>query len=130
VITCVVHYVIDPTEIEAFERFAQRWMALVDRHGGTHHGYFLPAEGASDAALALFSFPSLADYEHFRARFDEDPEFREANRIRDESGCVVRHDRTFMRPLLPEHASGHGDRDGTAQVEADSGRDAAGRRAT
>jgi NIPSNAP len=100
-ITCVVHYTIDPGELDAFERFARRWMELVDRHGGTHHGYFLPAEGASDAALALFSFPSLADYERYRARFGVDPEFIDADRIRDDSGCVLRYDRTFMRPLLP-----------------------------
>jgi hypothetical protein len=101
VITCVVHYTIDPGELAAFEAFARRWMELVSRHGGTHHGYFLPAEGASDAALALFSFPSLADYEQYRARFGHDPDFIEADRIRDESGCVLRYDRTFMRPLLP-----------------------------
>jgi NIPSNAP len=100
-ITCVVHYTIDPGELEAFERFARRWMELVVQHGGTHHGYFLPAEGASDAALALFSFPSLADYEQYRARFGHDPDFIEADRVRDESGCVLRYDRTFMRPLLP-----------------------------
>jgi hypothetical protein len=76
VITCVVEYVIDPAKIDAFERFARRWMELVDGHGGIHHGYFLPAEGASDKALALFSFPSLAAYEEHRA--------------------------LFMRPLLPE----------------------------
>ena len=56
---------------------------------------------AGDAALALFSFPGLAAYETYRARFGDDPEFVEADRIRDESGCVLRHDRTFMRPLLP-----------------------------
>jgi len=100
-ITCVVHYVIDPAEIESFERFGARWMELVERHGGTHHGYFLPSEGASDAALALFSFPSLAVYEEYRARFGVDPDFIAADRIRDESGCVIRYDRTFMRPLLP-----------------------------
>jgi hypothetical protein len=102
VITCVVHYVIDPAGTADFERFARRWMELVNRHGGTHHGYFLPAEGASDAALALFSFPSLADYERYRSRFGQDPDFVEADRIRDETGCVVRYDRTFMRPLLPD----------------------------
>src|SRR6266550_8110395 len=59
VITCVVEYVVDPAKIEAFERFARRWMELVDRHGGQHHGYFLPSEGASDKALALLSFPQL-----------------------------------------------------------------------
>lgn len=100
-ITCVVEYVIDPAEIEDFERFGRRWIELVDAHGGMHHGYFLPAEGASDKALALFSFPSLAAYEQYRARFGVDPDFIEADRIRDQSGCVLRHQRTFMRPVLP-----------------------------
>jgi hypothetical protein len=105
VITCVVEYVIDPAEIEAFERFARRWLELVERHGGHHHGYFLPAEGASDRALCLFSFPSLADYEVYRARFGVDPDFVAADRIRDESGCVRRYERTFMRPLLPDRGA-------------------------
>ena len=101
-ITCVVKYVIDPAKTEAFERFARRWIELVNLHGGVHHGYFLPAEGASDEALALFSFPSLASYEQYRERFGVDPEFIAANQIRDDSGCVLRFERTFMRPLLPE----------------------------
>jgi hypothetical protein len=104
VITCVVEYVIDPAKIDAFERFARRWMELVNLHGGTHHGYFLPAEGASDKALALFSFPSLTAYEQYRALFGTDPEFVAADQIRDESGCVLRYQRTFMRPLLPEQS--------------------------
>jgi hypothetical protein len=63
---------------------------------------FLPSEGASDVAYALFSFPSLADYERYRGRFGLDRDFIEADRIRDESGCVRRYERTFLRPLLPE----------------------------
>jgi hypothetical protein len=101
VITCVLHYTIAADKIVAFERFAQEWMRLVDKHGGQHHGYFLPAEGASDQAMALFSFESLAAYERYRTLFGTDPEFLAADRIRDESGCVLRYDRTFMRPLLP-----------------------------
>jgi hypothetical protein len=34
------------------------------------------------------------------ARLWGDPEFIAADRIRDESDCVVRYERTFMRPLL------------------------------
>jgi hypothetical protein len=98
-ITCVVDYIIDPRKIEAFERFGQAWMTLVERHGGTHHGYYLPSEGSSDRALALFSFPSFAAYEEYRKLFGVDPDFIAADRIRDESGCVVRYDRSFMRPL-------------------------------
>jgi hypothetical protein len=75
-ITCHVRYEIEPSQIEAFERFALRWMQLVERHAGSHHGYFLPSEGASDVAYALFSFPSLADYERYRGRFGVDRDFR------------------------------------------------------
>lgn len=99
-ITCVVHYTIDPEKVEAFEAFAREWIRLVNAHGGTHHGYFLPAEGASDKAEALFSFESLAAYEEYRRQFGVDPEFIAADKIRDESGCVIRYERTFMRPLL------------------------------
>jgi hypothetical protein len=81
-ITCVVEYVIDPAKTDAFERFARRWMELVDRHGGRHHGYVLPAE-------------------QYRGLFGVHPDFVAADRIRDESGCVLRYERTFMRPLLP-----------------------------
>jgi NIPSNAP len=99
-ITCVVEYTIDASKTDEFERFARAWIRLVDEHGGTHHGYFLPGEGASDRALALFSFPSFADYENYRARFGVDPEFVAADKIRDDSRCVLRYERSFMRPLL------------------------------
>ena len=99
-ITCHLTYEIDPAQIEAFERFARRWITLVNRHGGTHHGYFLPSEGASDIAYAAFSFPSLAAYEEYRRRFGVDPDFVAADRIREESGCVRRYERTFLRPVL------------------------------
>jgi hypothetical protein len=46
-------------------------------------------------------FGSLAAYEVYRAGFGTGPEFVAADKIRDDSGCVVRYERTFMRPLLP-----------------------------
>jgi len=45
VITCVVDYTIDPAKLDAFERFARAWIGLVSKHGGQHHGYFLPTCG-------------------------------------------------------------------------------------
>jgi hypothetical protein len=48
-----------------------------------------------------FSFESLAAYERYRTGFGTDPDFVAADRIRNDSGCVVRYERTFMRPLLP-----------------------------
>jgi hypothetical protein len=99
-VTSYLRNEIDPYQLDALEEFARRSIDLVNRSGGTHHGYFLPLEGASDVAVALFSFPRLADYERYRAQFDEDPEFVEANRIRDETRCVRRYEKRFMRPLF------------------------------
>ena len=98
--TCHLRYEIDPSKVDAFERFARRWIALVERAGGQHHGYFLPSEGASDIAYALFTFPSLAAYEQYREGFGSDPDFQAADRIREESGCVLRYERSFLRPVL------------------------------
>ncbi len=116
-ITCVVRYTIDPKKTAAFERFGSRWMELVHAHGGTHHGYFLPAESASDGAPALFSFRGLAAYEEYRQLVGRETEFIAADRIRDESGCVLRHERTFMRPLLPGDLAGADARPGPASEE-------------
>ncbi len=47
--------------------------------------------------------PSLAAYEQYRQLFGTDPDFIEADKIRDDGGCVLRYERTFMRPVLPAH---------------------------
>jgi hypothetical protein len=73
-ITCHVNYVIDPEKIEQFEDYARRWLPIVNRMGGVHHGYFLPGEGANNIAICLFSFPSLAAYEDYRSRMIQDIE--------------------------------------------------------
>jgi hypothetical protein len=74
--------------------------------GMAHHGYFFQPKGPATKALALFSFPSLTAYEQYRAMFGTDPDFIEEDRIRDDSGCVLQYERTFMRPLLPGDRAG------------------------
>lgn len=99
-VTCFISYVIDPQKIDAFEEFGRRWIRLVNEAGGTHHGYFLPYEGADNIAYALFSFESLARYEEYRKLFATNDEFKAANQFKYDTGCVVNHARTFMRPVL------------------------------
>ena len=98
--TFVIDYTIDPSKMDDFERYADAWMALVRREGGVHHGYFMPSEGASDRALALFTFESLAGYELYRGKFGVDPDFIAADLLRVDSGCVSRWERTLMRPYF------------------------------
>ena len=99
-ITCHLRYEIDPTQVDAFEEYVTGWIPIVTRFGGTHHGCFLPHEGANDIAYALFSFPSLAAYERYRADIRRDPEAAELWRLAAETRCVRRFDRTFLRPAL------------------------------
>ena len=64
-------------------------MRLIEKYGGTHHGYFVPAEtppkatfsfpglgenGPANIGLALFTFPSREVYETYRREVSRDPE--------------------------------------------------------
>ncbi|WP_037255812.1 NIPSNAP family protein [Roseobacter sp. SK209-2-6] len=99
-ITCYLTYEVDPDQLEAFEIYAKAWIPLVERFGGAHHGYFLPYESANDLAVALFSFPSLATYEEYRAKSFEDADCLAAFKFAQENKIIRRYDRTFLRPVL------------------------------
>ncbi len=104
-VTCYLKYIVDSYKLGEFEEYGRRWIDLVNRLGGTHHGYFLPSEGASDVAYALFSFPSLADYEVYRARSSEDPECQAAIEYAKETRCILSYQRSFLRPVLEGSAT-------------------------
>jgi NIPSNAP protein len=99
-VTCCLRYVIDPFRLKEFEHYAKLWIPLVEKFDGKHHGYFLPHEGANNIALALFSFPSLADYEQYRAKAAEDSECQAAMKYYAETKCFLSYERTFMRPVF------------------------------
>lgn len=101
-ITCYVRYVLDPYKLKDFEEYGRRWLELVPRFGGIHHGYFLPDEGANNIALALFSFPSLAAYEQYRKDSMQDPDCQAAYQFAEEKRCIISYERNFMKPLLGE----------------------------
>lgn len=99
-ITCYLRYIVDPYKLPEFEEYARMWIPLVNRFGGRHHGYFLPHEGANNIAVALFSFPSLAEYERYREKIQTDPECQAAFRHARETRCIVSFERSFLRPVF------------------------------
>lgn len=99
-ITCTVRYEIDPDKLPEFEIYATAWIHLVTKLGGTHHGYHMPHEGPNDIAYCHFSFPSLADYETYRARMWDDPECLRAYAHAQATKCIRRYDRSFTKPLF------------------------------
>jgi len=98
-ITCYIRYEINPNKLTEFEHYARLWIPLVEKFGGTHHGYFLPHESANDLAVALFSFPSLAAYEDYRRKSQMDLECQSAFAYAAETDCIRRYYRQFFRPL-------------------------------
>ncbi|TRX75766.1 NIPSNAP family protein [Pseudomonas mangiferae] len=99
-VTCYLRYLIDPYKLKEFEHYGTLWIPLVERFGGRHHGYFLPSEGASNVALALFTFPSLAAYEHYRERSLEDAECQAAFAYAEQTRCILSYERSFFRPVF------------------------------
>lgn len=113
-ITCFLRYSVDPDKSVEFEHYAQVWMRLIEKYGGTHHGYFVPGEGLpsaafsfpgigeegpGDIAVALFSFPTVEAYETYRREVATDPECLAATTHYEQTQCFTKYERTFMRPV-------------------------------
>lgn len=99
-VTCFLKYIIDPYKIEEFEHYAKLWIPLVDKFGGKHNGYFLPSEGASNIALALFTFPSLTEYDCYRIKSFKDSECIAAFKYAEETRCIISYERSFFKPVF------------------------------
>lgn len=99
-VTCYLNYIIDPNKVKEFEHYAKLWIPLVNKFGGKHHGYFLPSEGANNVALALFSFPSLAEYEKYRNDSFNDKECIEAFEYAKKTDCILSYERSFFKPIF------------------------------
>lgn len=104
-VTCYLRYVIDPYKLQEFEHYGRLWIPLVEKFGGSHHGYFLPAESANNIAYALFSFPSLADYEQYRIQSMDDVDCRAAFQYAEDTRCILSYERSFLRPVFSGNPS-------------------------
>ena len=99
-VTCYLKYVIDPFQLDIFEQYGKKWIELVNRFGGQHHGYFMPGEGANNIAYALFSFNSLAEYENYRELSFTDNECLEMFKLANDTKCILSYERTFLKPIF------------------------------
>ena len=113
-VTCEIRYRLDRSRIAEFEAYARIWAGLIARHGGTHHGYFMPREKPADAAMsfsaggeaadgdiavALFTFPDEETYRRYRIAAAADPEGAAANARYRENPPFVSYERIFLQPL-------------------------------
>lgn len=99
-VTCYLKYTIDPNKVEEFKNYGRMWIPLVNEMGGNHHGYFIPHEGANNIGYALFSFPSLAEYESYRNKIPNDKRCISALEYAKETNCIYSFERSFVKPIF------------------------------
>jgi hypothetical protein len=118
--TCLIKYVVDPNKLNEFEEYARAWISLIEKYGGTHHGYFMPGTspdqfpdpsfsfpglgkaGPDNIAVALFSFPDLETYDSYRKAVAGDPGCEAATKRFNETNCFSSYERNFLKPIFRE----------------------------
>jgi NIPSNAP len=98
-ITVFIRYQIDPLQREAFEAYARNWLEIIPRCGGNLVGYWIPHEGTNNIAYGLISFPSLAEYEVYRARLRTDHAGGANFRFAQDHRLILAEERTFLRQV-------------------------------
>jgi hypothetical protein len=107
-ITCFIRYQIDPFQRDQFQKYAENWGKIIPRCGGNLIGYFLPHEGTNDIGWGLIAFPSLADYERYKARLTTDPDAQANFAFAKKTRFILREERNFVKVVdgtfeLPAH---------------------------
>ncbi len=103
-ITCFIRYEIDPFKREAFAEYARNWGQAIPDCGAGLIGYFGPHEGSSTTAYGVYSLPSLADYEAYRARLAAHPLGKENYAFAKGGQFIRREDRIFLKCVSQPHA--------------------------
>ncbi len=104
-LTCFIRYQIDPTKRALFEEYARNWGQAIPRNGAGLIGYYAPHEGSSTLAYGVYTIPSLAAYETYRARLAEDPIGKANYDFAIQEKFILREDRTFLKLASTPHGA-------------------------
>jgi hypothetical protein len=98
-ITLYLRYTIDPNKLGDFAKYAADEQILIAESGGKILGYFVPTDfaGATNEAFGLIDFPSLGEYEVYRARLAAHPLHRKNARLLANAGAVLSIQRSLIQ---------------------------------
>lgn len=102
-LTCIIQYDIEPTKRAQFERYARVWGQAIPACGADLFGYFAPHEGSSSLAYGIYSIPSLAAYEAYRARLAAHPLGQENYAFAQKERFIRREERTWLKLASAPH---------------------------
>ncbi len=102
-LTCIIRYQIAPTKKQQFEEYARNWGQAIPRCGADLVGYYSPCEGSTTLAYGIYNIGSLAEYESYRSRLQQDPLGRQNYEFAQKEKFLLREDRTFLKLASPPH---------------------------
>jgi hypothetical protein len=102
-ITLYLRYTIDPNRLSAFEKYVAEEQQAITESGGKIAGYYVPTDfsGATNEGFGLIDFPSLAEYEAYRATLADHPLHKENVAELVKSGAVFSIYRALIQRVEP-----------------------------
>jgi hypothetical protein len=90
-ITLHLRYTIDPNNLSDIKAYAEAELTPIRESGGKIVGYYLPTDfaGATNEAFGIIDFPSLAEYEVYRAKLAAHPLHKQYVEKLERSGALL-----------------------------------------
>jgi hypothetical protein len=98
-ITLFLRYTIDPNKLSDIRKYAADEQIPISESGGKIVGYFMPTDfaGPTNEAIGLIEFPSLAEYEIYRAKLAAHPLHKKYVEVLEGTGALLSIHRSLVQ---------------------------------
>jgi NIPSNAP len=98
-ITLFLRYTIDPNKLPDIAKYSADEQIPIRESGGKILGYFMPTDfaGATNEAIGLIDFPSLAEYEIYRAKLAAHPLHKKYVEVLQRTGALLSIHRSLVQ---------------------------------
>ena len=105
-ITLHLRYAIDPNKLSDIKEYFETEQGPIRESGGTILGYFLPTDfaGSTNEAFGIIDFPSLAEYEVYRAKLAMLPLHKQNVETLGRTGALLSIRRSLIQRVEPREA--------------------------
>ena len=102
-ITLFLRYTIDPNKLADIQQYAADEQQPIRESGGRILGYFMPTDfsGPTNEAIGLIDFPSLADYEIYRAKLAAHPLHQKYVEELQSTAALLAIERSLVQRIEP-----------------------------
>jgi hypothetical protein len=98
-ITLFLRYTIDPNKLSDIAQYSADEQIPIRESGGKILGYFMPTDfaGATNEAIGLIDFRSLAEYEIYRAKLASHPLHKKYVKVLQSTGALLSIHRSLVQ---------------------------------